>query len=162
MNDLYSYSTSELKAQADSQYELLRLSSKNELEFRQKVLKVKTDLKNFFKSEHSVYIEQQDLDAIKNTKRIIGVLGLGVMVPCFIASIYTRNFKILGNLNKFGEFAVRFCLLFGSTGGIYAYSHTQNQRLMAIMELKYAFRVQKFNVTKDPKAINPNFNTPST
>lgn len=161
MIDLSSYSTQEIREQAESQYELLRLSSKNELEFRQKVTKVKTDLKNFLMSKDSIYVEQEDLDAIKNTKRTIQALGLGVMVPCFIASIYAKNFKFFGKLNKFGEFAVRSCLMFGSTGGIYAYSHTQNQRLMAIMEFKYAFRVQKFNATKDPKIINPNYNAPS-
>jgi len=158
--DLDEYSTSEIREQAESQYQLLRLGSSNELEFQRKVLKVKTDLKQFLKSENSVFIEEKDLDAVKNATRTIKGLGIGVMIPCFVASIYLKNFKIFGKLSKGADMSVRLFLLFGSTGGIYAYSYTQNARLSAMLELKYAFRVQQFNSTKDPRAINPNYNPP--
>lgn len=159
--DLDAYTTSEIREQAESQYQLLRLGSSNDLEFRQKVLKVKTDLKQFLKSENSILIEEKDLEDVKFATRTIQALGIGVMIPCFLASMYLKNFKIFGKLSKGADMTIRLFLLFGPTGGIYAYSYTQNARLSAMLELKYAFRVQKFNATKDPRTINPYYNPPS-
>ena len=158
---LFTLSAKEIRDMADAQHDNLRLTCKTDAQFNQKVMKVKNEMKAFMKSENNKYIEMPDIEEVANVTRNIRNLGLSVMVPSFIMATYTKKFPFLRSLPKNFEVLLRLCMFFGPIGGIYSYSISQNDKLSAYFEYKYAYRVQRFNITKDPKDINPNYKDPS-
>jgi hypothetical protein len=152
---LKSLSLKDLKELAESQHETLRLTTSNEQQFRQKVLKVKKDLKDFMKSENSKFIEMEDIQEFTAVTRNIRNLGLGIMVPSFIAACYLKRIPGFRKISRNSEIFLRLFMFFAPVGGIYSYSIDQNNRFAAYFDYKYSYRVQKFNQTKDPRDINP-------
>lgn len=155
-------SAKEIREMADAQHDNLRLTCKTEAQFNQKVLKVKNDMKVFMKSENNKYIEMSDLEEVANVTRNIHNLGLSIMIPSFVIATYSKKIPFIRRLPTNYHGLLRVFMLFGPIGGIYSYSISKNDKLSAYFEYKYAYRVQRFNITKDPKDINPNYENPST
>lgn len=155
-------STEQLKNSIALNYMKLELNSNTEAEKQKNIIRIQKDLKDFIREGNTKLFEERDRKIIFEAYRKMQIVGGCLLIPGFVGSL------TLGTLpySKFSTYSfgkrslVRASLIFVPILCTYIYSYSINERVTSYIEYKYAERVQQFLVTKDPKSINPSYESP--